>query len=465
MIKKILEFIKSERPRIAHNQSLIKIVEGDLMTYVREQMQKELRPAAFERAIGRVPPINVFQKMVDKLTRIYAEGVKRETENPTDQELIAYYEDEAAVTEQMGFANRLFNSNGYSAIEPYVDNGVPRLRVIPADRFLVYSDNEINPLEPTIFIKLMGKDESGQKEIYYLYTATEFLAIDDSGSIRYDLMGDSEGINPYGRLPFVYVSSSKIDLLPTLDTDNFAMSKLPAILLGDLNYATQYQSHSILYGIDIDSAEFDGNPDSVWILNSTDKENASPSIGSITPTVAIDEVIKSIKEQVALWFETKGLKATANGSLDVGNAASGIAKMIDESDTTVALKKQVRIFQNAEADLWSLIAHMHSIWAKAGIIDERRAFSKDFDVLVEFAEIKPVVDMKLEIEKAEKLMALGILTRERAAKMIYPDLTDEEIAAMLEEVAAEKEENMALFNANMQEPNEDNQDEQEDVEN
>jgi hypothetical protein len=263
---------------------------------------------------------------------------------PIDKDLLSYYEKSYNINTQLDEANRLYNTNKYVAVEPYLEENSPRLRVLPANKFMVYSDDKLNPTNMTVFIKLMelpknnyqSLDEQREKTIFYLYSKEEFLIIDGRGTIRYDLMaqaGIEDGINVYGAIPAIYIAQSKIDLIPMKDTDTFNMSVLAPLIFSDLNYSIQFLSHSVFYGIDVDVANLEMNPDSFWEVTSKPGENSKPQIGTIKPEVDITESIENIKEQMAIWFDTKGLKSNTNaqGSVDT---LSGIAKLIDSADTT-----------------------------------------------------------------------------------------------------------------------------------
>lgn len=443
---------------IGYQRDLNNILEGSLLKYVEDKMRLELNPKAFQRARGRIPAINVLSKVVDKLSALYTESPKRDTENPIDRELMSYYVKEIDLDSQMAFANKLFNTNKYVALEPYVDNRTPQLRVIPAHQFLVYSDNEIDPLKPTVFIKFRTIDGSKYTPIaeklknstFNIYSDKEFLVVDGMGNIRRDLMvGNEDGINPYQVLPFVYISTSSLDLIPMKDSDIMTMATLAPLLFSDLNYAIQYLSHSILYGIDLNISDLEMNPDSFWLLNSQDGENKNPQIGAIKPEVDIDKVLTAIKEQLMLWFETKGLKAAGQGTSQISNA-SGIAKIIDESDTTEARKKQMKIFQKAESNLWYLISQMHKVWAYTNIIDEKRIFSEDFEVAVEYEDMKPLDN---EIEKLNEIklkLDMGLISKRMAIKMANPDLSEEQLLALEQELVGE--EGKAIANIKTMQP-------------
>jgi len=448
LIPELVPYIQTRyADNVQYNSKLMDIYEGQLLPYIEESMQKELSPEAFTRAKGRISPINLCKQVIGKLSRVYIDPATRNTEVNTDGILLDKYEAWYDLDNKLAFANEMLNLTKYCALEPYLSEGIPGIRVISADKFLVWSDNHIIPDEPTVFIKFSGtiyKEspavdaqgravKNGSKIVrsvqkFTLYSQTEIVEIDMDGEVL------STKINPYNKIPFVYIKNSNTDLIPKPDTDLFSMTLLIPKLLSDVNYAIQFMSHSIVYGIDVDPQSLSGNPDSFWVINSKD-DGKTPSIGTIDPKVDSEKVINLIKSQVALWLDSKGLKTSSTGNVDSENPASGIAKLVDESDATAIRKSQAKLFSTAERELWKLTSLLHNSWAAQGaVLDERRAFTSKFNPSVTFSDQRPMVDMKSTISELEGLKTLGLFTPNRAIKALYPSLDDNQVSIILKEI-------------------------------
>lgn len=450
LVPELLSYIQFKYAgNVEYNSKLLNIYEGGLLPYVEESLYKELSPKAYEKAKERIPPINLCRQLIDKLSRVYIESASRTAPIDSDEELLGKYEDWYDVSNTLALANDLVSLNKYCALEPYISQGKPSLRVIPADRFLVWSDNSIDPTDPTVFIKFTGMvkkerpatDAQGRElrdgskivrnvQKFTLYSETEILEVDmDGEEVAYQP-------NLYGRIPFVYIKNSKIDLIPKPDTDMFSMTVLIPKLLADVNYAIQFLSHSIMYGIDVDPQNLDASPDAFWVINSReDSGNEKPQIGTINPEVDSDKVVDLIKAQVSLWLSSKGLKTSSVGQTDPSQAQSGISKLVDESDATSLRKSQIKIFTKAERELWDLTKVLHDSWvAQSLIAGEGKAFTSQFSPSVTFAEQKPVVDTKSMIEDLQGLKKLNLYTPRRALKLLYPTLTDTQVDEVLDEI-------------------------------
>jgi hypothetical protein len=449
---------------VGYQRDLLNIIEGGLLPYVLAELKRELSPKAYERIVGNVPPINILLSLVDKLSTLYTGGVRRTTQNETDKELISYYEKEFDLNGQMAFGNKMLNTNKYFAIEPYLqyptnseeESIEPKIRILPANKFIVYSDDPVNPNSPTVFIKIaqyvngdyMSATESMEKSIFYLYSDTEFLPINGKGEIQPDHLGESNGVNPYGVIPFVYGVASDIDLIPIKDGDTYRMSLLAPKTFGHLNYVIGFQCHSVIYGIDLNVGDIEMNPDVFWNFHSKEGETSKPAIGTIKPETDIDKATALLKEQLSVWYESKGLKVNMSGNVD--NSASGVAKLLDMADATEARRKQINIFKKVEHNLWMLIEVMHKYWVQNGLIEERRLFSEEFEVNVDYDILKPVVDDKQKLEEIKMKLDMGLTSKFRAIKEANPTLTDDEINKLITEISKENQEAMKKFQDNQQ---------------
>lgn len=467
MIPAIMEHIKSLKNQTIFEQKLMDLYEGSLQKYVEESIRAEFEPSAAARAIQRIAPINVLPKIINKLSNAYTDGISRTADtNPIDAELLSAFNTSINLTSVMTTANKTLNLFKYAALEPYIYAGAPRIRVLPPTQFTVFSDDTINPLHPTVFIKYMGTiestkpttDQQGRQtqsasdkidaiNLYYLYSDTEFLVVDAEGVVRTDEMariGNPEGINPLGVIPFVYLSQSQHSLIPLPNTDMYQMTILIPKLLTDLNYATKFQSHAIIYGIDVDVANLKGNPDSFWDIKSLEG-GKTPSLGTIKPEVDVDKVLSLIQSTITIWLDSLGMSSAKTDSLTVGNAASGISKAIDEADATAIRRQQQEYFIGVERNLWSLLTVMQSQWAMSGLLTDGRSFSADFQPALQFIEPTVLPDPKLVIDVLMLKLNNGLTSYRRAVQTANPDLSSDEVDTLIAEIRQERLATMEEF--------------------
>lgn len=473
MIPDLMKWINDNNSRLEYNKRIYNILEGNLLPEILTSLEKQLSPKAYSIASERVPPLNILRRIVDKLTKVYSDPCTRtaKDKNTTDQELIDYWENETGFDVYMGEANKFLNALKYVALEPYFEldsramdksKYAPRLRVLPPHQFLVYSDDVINPLKPTVFIKIMPpvlvetKDAKGETkplemQLYHAYSDTEFIAFTADGNEYAPDMANGS-INQYGRIPFKYISKSKYELIPQPESDTLALGILIPLLLTDLNFAVEFLSHSMVYTIDIEHGKLEMNPNALWDLKSVDGEKTAPQVGSINPSVEITSVLELIKQTLALWLETRNIKPGNVGTLSVSSVSSGIALMIEQADTTEDVKKQKALFLDAEKDFWYLISIMHN--EEYSVLTLPKQYSKTFDILIKFADTKVIEDRNAMIDRLQKEVNAGFTSRKRAIKELNPDYSEDEIEELIEEIDEEKVSNMEMIpGENMDESN------------
>jgi hypothetical protein len=442
--KALAEHIEKHKPWSAHNEKLFRIFEGELLDQLLGDLKSQLHERAFHDIQHRVAPINVLNRLLSKLSKIYMNPPRRTIVDGTekDQQLLDWYCEQFDINTVMSQANLFFNMFKCTALDPFLDQGRPSLRILPSDRFLVYSEDPINPLRVTHFIKCMGKRKISEeiKEVYYIYSDTEFAIIDQDGDLIPELMAEAEiraleGMNTYGKIPTVYINRSRHRLVPTADTDTLRMTKLLPILFSDLNYACMYQTFSIVYGVDVEAKNLTMAPNSFWDLKSDPTSGKTPQIGIIKPEVDSDKVLSLVKSQMAIWFQSRNIKPGNMSAMDGSDLASGISKVIDESDTSDDRKEQVPYFIHAEKCFWDLVIHhLHPVWVTDPLFEQKGLFSPSAKVRIEFPDQKPDFNGSTTVDNEIKKLQAGLTTQKRALKVLNPEMSDKEIEELLTEI-------------------------------
>lgn len=446
----LLKAIQAQANTLGHNAELFDIYEGNLLPYVLQDLKRQLSPQSYDQIQHRVAPVNVLKRLIDKLSKIYCETPARTLaiDDAKDQDLFGIYLKMMDFNTKMQLGNEFFNLFKNVAFEPYVSNRKPALRVIPSDRFVVWSNDSVDPTRATHFAKLMGKqtvtDQYGKKkvvDIVYLYTAEEFLVITTKGDIlaaEMAKMANPNGINPIGKLPIVYSSRSMVNLIPAIDTDTLRMTKIFPVLLSDLNFSVMYQAFSIIYGIDVDDQDIAMSPNAFWRFKSDPSTQSKPEIGVIKPQVDIQQVVGFIMAQLAFWLQSRNIRPGSTGTVTPENFSSGVSKIVDEMDTYEERQKQVPFFRQTEHELWELLMHgYHPYWVREKLIDETRLFAPSQSVEAEFAEQKPMVRRMDTLGEIEKELTLRLTTRKNSIQRLNPDMSEQQVDEFIAEIDQE----------------------------
>lgn len=433
-IKSILSQIQAHEKNAPLHARLLNIYSGNLHDYIKADLSTELSPTAYNVASKRIPSINMLERIVNKLSKVYSDLPKRAAADSSDTDIIQYYVENSNLQDTLTNAEILLNLNKCCAIEPYVEAGTFQFRVLAAHEFCVLSNDDQNPNRPTIFVKFMGSQQKGEKKIvniYWLYTADSFLIMDSEGEILQD------ELNPYGTIPFVYLNADSFSLMPRPDVDSYNNALIVPKLLTDLNYAVQYQSHSIMYGIDVDAANLKGNPDSFWSIQSSEGENKKPQLGVLTPSVDVDKVLALIAFTVSEWLSCSGIKPGSVGSLTADNAASGISKIVDESETSAVVDKNRILLVKAEKTLWQLISIIHNSLLDTGLLLQTKGLSNPINVSISFPVQQPIKDPNEARTDLKFKLENKLTSYVRALKTANPDMSEAEIIALKAEIELE----------------------------
>lgn len=432
-------------------KQIMDIFDGNLLPYLLKEMQAQMSPATFEQAKFRLSPINILPKIIDKLTNIYQTTVMRNVVEGTeaDNEVLEWYVENMDANTEFNSANELFNLANATLIQPYVYNGKPYIREIPPDKYILLSRNPVQPYIPTDII--LSYCYNG-KEVFWVYSDDAIYAVDLQGKVLTDLMAQNnilDMVNPIGRLPFTYINSAKYKIKPCPDADMLQIIKLLPVQLSDLNYAAMFQCFSIIYGVNVDEEDLKMAPNAFWRFKSDATSDKTPEIGVLKPQVDYSQVLQLVQSQLSMWLGTKGIRASSVGQLAAqDNFASGISKVIDEMDTYEAREKQVGYFTKAESQFWDLVLHsLHPYWLATGQIQNVGQFSPTAQVKTTFAVQLPlqtrgqvVSDMKLEFES-------GFTSRKRAIQQLNPQMTDDEVEQLMQEIEDESATDEKYLNA------------------
>lgn len=467
-IGRLLDHIRYHRGFLTYNAHLDSIHDGDLLRFVKDSLRKQLGPEAFKAAEPRIPPINVLQQLIDKLSTIYEGGVQRALVSDTgaeaseaDMEAFSYMQSAISPDVYMSEANRIFNLMKGCLLQPYLSvqgsQAKPALRVIDYSKFLPYSNSPSEPDRVDGFILILPKelrrklDKLGRpngreelKEVYYAIEADEFCWFTEDGD---DITPEKnpeapDGFHDLGRIPLVYINRSLTKLVPTSDSDTLAMTLLLPVLLTDVNFVSAFQCFGFIFTVNVKTKKLDFAPNAVWHFQQDESDERKPEVGTIKASNDIDAMLNSAANQYAMWLQTKGIKPGAVGDINASNFSSGISKILDEMDTSSNRKKQIPFFSKAEEDLWDLLFNtMLPLWRKEPGFTFNGQISASLKVSVEFPDQIPMQRFGQTVEETQKAQDAGYLTRKMALKRIHPTYTEDEIEQLMEEIDAEKEAN------------------------
>lgn len=441
--KAIIEYVKSQADFLAQNSEALDIYDGNLRPHIDAILRSSLSLTYYNAIKDRILPINILQRYVNKVSTTYSKPPQRECDDVAHKEFVEFYEEAFSINNSGMIADCYSNLFKGFAWEPYVDkDGKPQMRELAFDRFLVMSDSMVSPEEETVFIKLMGQKSADKDSLLlHVYTDTEFDAFYMNGNSADEYLIDNGGYNLYGCIPFIYGKRQKNRLIPLQDTDILSISKAISVMLTDAAGAQMFQCFSILYGIDVSSENMTMSPNAFWSIKSDrDSEHKTASIGSVKPEADTQKVMDFVTNIFILWLETKGIRTGSMGSVQGGNVASGISKIIDEMDAYEVKKKSMVWFKKDEEELWNKkLPLIHNYWIKSGMVDAAKVppmITGEVLVKVEFETPTPMLSRAEELANIKTELDMGTMSMEVAVKTLHPDYDDDMVAEIVQAQSA-----------------------------
>lgn len=433
---------------------------GAIQDIVEKSILKEFKPETVKELINRLIPINVQQKIINKLANVYNEAPERYIVdgNELDNELLNNYETSMDLDSRMKEANRYFKLFKRNLSEIYLDEfGCPGIRNLPRHTYEVFSHSLVSPEIPDLVVKFIRVDRDPNESRFAFWTDLEHLIVDGNGkTVAAEMvkMENPNGINPIKILPFIYTNESTFSVNPIPDDDLLRMAIVFPLLISDLAFAIKYLSWSVVYTVGA-PGNVSFSPNS--IINMDFGPNGeTPQINTVKPSVNIDETLRYIEFLIAILLSTKNLSNSAiSGTLQASNVASGVSKALDSAESQEDKKDQQGYFYKVERQLWQKISKfMIPYWRQHGKIEPNfnREFSSSFEVNTIFRAPKVILSEREQIELSQLKIQAGLSTLQRELKYLYPDFDDHEIKDLLVEIMNEKLSKMQFFQTGLQGP-------------
>ncbi len=443
-IKQIIDHVYSQEnlSRINSDYERYKIYNGKLRETIKAAIKDEfILPETVEQLTKRIIPINITQKIVNKLAGVYIQAPLREPVdgNEDDLEAIQKFVEWTGLNKKMKQANRFLKLHKHALIEPYLTSeGKPAIRVIPSHKYTPFSDDENEPEKATAIVKHMNITSERADDRHHIWTKDHFFAVTGNGDVIANEF-NPENINPYGVLPFKYIKESDDLILPIQDDDLISMQIAICLLLTDLAFASKYQAWSLIW-VTGKLGKVAFNPASIIELP-TNEDGSQAQIGTIKPEIDSDAMLRQVEALLGMLLTTKNL-SVGDVSLKLEtNPTSGVAKILDKTESTEDRTDQVAFFDEAEKEIFHLIAHvLMPKWVEAGVVDTQYAlsFSEEFQLSISFPDMRPMVSDKDKVDIEVAKLKEGLTSRKEAIKAVNPELKDEQVNDLMLQIKNEK---------------------------
>lgn len=449
--------------------------------------------------------ISLVRKIVDKLARVYSQGVQRTVyrDDILDPEATQTVEKLAKILDfdsAMKKENRFFklDKNGAVYVRPIQESdGKYCLKVQPLCPFLydvvesaedrekplVYILSQYHPrkrsypdintaeqakthgsIPQQIMAKGDGKDQriadspddqDIDKEQFVWWSDTYHFTTNKAGEI----ISQGDNLNPIGECPIVSFA---------IDQDGSFWAQGGDDLVDGAVLINSVLSHTMHIGVIQGYGQFYATgrnlPSSIklgpnkGIKIEYDKDNDPvPDLGFLQANPPLDQLRSLVEMYTALLLTSNNL-STSGVAVQLGtvqSAASGVAIMLDKSESMEDVTDQAQIFKDREGEIWEIVGKWLDVYGQAGLLSEDLmglSLPPDFDVQLKFPDQRPLLTESEKLDALQKRKDLGISLPWELIQLDDPSLSADQAKEKLMEIMAARGAGMKAITTSVTEP-------------
>lgn len=459
------------------------------INYVIELLLKQFDSATVQEMQYATTNISILRKVIDKLAKVYANGVKRtmpvESETPAIEEMA----EALGMNAKMKKANKYFRTfkNTVVYTRPYpADNGQYGIKVEALPPF--HYDAIENPDCPEMPLAIVLSDyvpsrqtlyalgnpaqagrggpvgvvrdvvmdapsigavdpHAEEKKEYIWWTKNYHFTTDAKGQI---IAGELDLSNPILEMPFVnFAGEQDGQFWAEGGADLIDAGIKINTLVTNVNHVAISQGYGQMYmiGENLPKTVKVGPTHCIQLEYKKD-ENPVPSVGFLNSNPPINDLKGLVEMYVALMLSTNNL-STSGFSLNLqggANFASGIALLIDKSESIEDVEEQSAIFVTNEPKIWGHIGKWQEVYSSKNLLTEEfqtiKMPKEPKEVQIEFPAHQPILSESEQLDILQRRMELGLNTMIEIIMRDNPALSEAEAKEKLKKILEEKMERM-----------------------
>lgn len=485
--KSVIACIKSPENQERKNESYRRhmCMKDKTSVYVVEKLVSQFDESTVIEMAYSLSNISIGKKIIEKLARVYANGVQRvvvkKDSAEVDDEITEKVQE---LSKLLKINSRMKTSNKYlrahhntiigtlpcpvaeggemkfklkiQALEPHLYDVVPHEYDKESPMVVITSDyKRVLPVkavtdpgvhqQPATAAALTAPapvDELANERFVW-WTKSLHFTTNGKGEILPNMDGEMATENPLQELPFDNLAMDQDGQFWSEGGDDVfdgAVKTNAMITNVDHIGVTQGYGQFWMRGKDVPAMVKLG-PNKMLRLNHADKDDPQPEAGFLTS----DPKLQALKEQIVMYvalllttnnLSVKAVSAELGGSQDF---ASGISLLIDKAESIEDVQDQQQIFLDAEPSIWKKIARWQEIM-KDKLDEAYREYvlPPDVEVSLKFADARPIMSEKERLEVLKMRKELGINTMIELLMMDDPSLTEAQAEERLKKILEEK---------------------------
>lgn len=294
-------------------------------------------------------------------------------------------------------------------------------------------------------------DFDSKKQSFIFWTDSFHFVTDVKGNI---IGGPNDQLNPIGKIPGISLNKDQDGEYYSIGGNDLVDSCILAnAMITNINHIGIQQGYGQAYmtGKNLPQQVRLGPTKIIKLEQSSENEN--PKFGFETAQAPLGELKELTITQIALLLSTnnistKGIKVNLDSGQDF---PSGVAALIDQSESTEDVKDQAQMFLDHEPYLWEIVSKWLDVYGSRGLLaDELNnlEFSPD-QLSINICEPKQIMAESEKLDNLKKRKELGLNTLIELIKMDNPGLSDTEAEAKLLKLTEEKQKAVLEAQSNM----------------
>lgn len=392
--------------------------------------------------------LNIVPKTIDQLSVIYRDPAKRSIVN--EKEITEYYNNLLyAVNTSDKNASRYAKLANTSLTYVYFDGGKIKYKVLPTWLFDVVTNDE-NPYK---IEKLSYKAYFDDKEYRVVWTPTEYYKTESLYFGEIESPGRKEPVydspygtsNPYGVIPYAvlrlkeqgdFFGNGMDDLVNGNEQINIILTELmnEHILMGGAGTV-------LAVNCNLNTKKTDGSVSTKRVkvgrkhpiaIDNVSAQDAPPSLEYVSTQPLLNDLKSTVDWYIKMFALTKGLNP--NSFLAEVQDTSGFSKVMDAFEQIELRKDDIepcRIYEDERFNITRTINNFH-VKTTDGSKYSLKAIPDNAYLKVDFADIKTYLTPEQQATEDDRDLRLNLINVYDIARRKNPDLTDEEIKAMLD---------------------------------
>lgn len=442
---------------------------------------------------NRATNLSICRKIIDKLARAYSAGVDRTGEVEADNAAIQKIEQELEVTLKMQKVDRYrcLHHNCVALTIPVKDEYASDnqgkdiyeldIKVLPPFMYDVIPDAKNNELGRVLI--LTDFTEQRQPMVQGINSSQDGRGLPALANIRGDGQSQTIADDPSDRSQdkrefiwwserYHFTTNIKGEILPDKSPEGLSN---PIGLRPWVNFAFDQDGYYWAYGgEDITDAAVlintmltdlnsimtmqgwgqlvaKGHKDSMpkdWKFSpykctemTYDQDQPKPELDYISSNPPVDAWIRAVEQQLAMVLSTNNIAAKSiAGKLDSQNAASGISKLLDDSEVRSDIGEAQEEYKDKEKEIWKVIKAWWDYYSAAGQLCEDLVeevnWSSD-EIKIKFNDQMAIQSESEKLANLKLRKDLGLDTMLELIKINNPSLDDEAAQKQLEAITKE----------------------------